>query len=154
MMHLALSYIITLNVTSSLFYSSREVKVAALAMECFQTSRSSTSSVFENNKLIYIHCVSKENFSVTLKGFTCISLICRDIHVSFLDSMDERRRAVVPVTVENSAVDDLFAGVRRLSLSSQTKPQEEIWTLSNNRTTLFLSLGDTFKAVARVVELA
>lgn len=112
MMHLALSYIITLNVTSSLFYSSREVKVAALAMECFQTSGSSTSSVFENNKLIYIHCVSKENFSVTLKGFTCISLICRDIHVSFLDSMDERRRALVPVTVENSTVDDLFAGVR------------------------------------------
>ena len=52
MMHLALSYIITLNMTSSLFYSSREVKVATLAMECFQTSRSSTSSVFENNKLI------------------------------------------------------------------------------------------------------
>lgn len=88
------------------------MKVGELAMEYFQTSRSSTSSAFENNELVYIHCVSKENFSVTLKGFTCISLICRDIHVSFLDSMDERRRALVPVTVENSTVDDLFAGVR------------------------------------------
>ena len=80
-------------------------------MECFQTSRSSTSSVFENNELVYIHCVSKKNFNVTLKGFTCILLICREIHVSFVDALDERRRALVPVTVENSAVDDLFAGV-------------------------------------------
>ena len=37
-MHLALSYIVTLNVTSLLFYRSSEVKVGALAMECFQTS--------------------------------------------------------------------------------------------------------------------
>ena len=78
-------------------------------MECSQTSRSSTSSAFENNELVYIHCVSKENFNVTLKGFTCISLICREIHVSFVDAMDERRIALVPVTAENSAVDDLFA---------------------------------------------
>ena len=111
MMHLALSYIITSNVTSSLFYSSREVKVGELAMEYFQTSRSSTSSAFENNELVYIHCVSKENFNVTLKGFTCISLLCRQIHVSFVDVMNERRIALVPVTAENSAVDDLFAGV-------------------------------------------
>ena len=79
-------------------------------MECFQTSQSSTSA-FENNELVYIHCVSKENFSVTLKGFTCISLICREVHVTFVDAMDERRIALVPVTAENSAVDDLFAGV-------------------------------------------
>ena len=75
-------------------------------MECFQASRSSTSSAFENNELVYIHCVCKENFSVTLKGFTCISLIFWEIHVSFVDAMDKRRRALVPVTAENSAVDD------------------------------------------------
>ena len=40
-----------------------------------------------------------------------------------------------------------------LSLRSQIKPQGEIWTLSNNRTTLLLSLEDTFKAISRLVEL-
>ena len=82
-------------------------------MECVQTIQSSTSSAFENNELVYIHCFSKENFSVTLKGFTCISRICREIHVSFVDAVDERRMALVPVTVENFAVEDLFA--RRFS---------------------------------------
>ena len=73
-MHPVSSYIITAYVTSSVFYSSREVNVAALTMECLQTNLSSTASAFENNELAYIHCVSKENFSVTLKGFTCVSL--------------------------------------------------------------------------------
>ena len=72
-------------------------------MEYFQASRSSTSSAFENNELVYIHCVSKGNFNVILKGFTFISLICRQIHVSFVDAMDERRIALVPLTAENSA---------------------------------------------------
>ena len=72
-------------------------------MEYFQTSRSSTSSAFEINELVYFHCVSKENFNVILKGFTYISLICHQIHVSFVDAMDERRIALVPVTAENSA---------------------------------------------------
>ena len=40
-----------------------------------------------------------------------------------------------------------------LSLRSQIKLQGEIWTLSNNRTTLLLSLEDTFKAISRLVEL-
>ena len=111
MMHLVLSYNYYHFECDVIIYSTarRKLKVGALAMECSQTSRSSTSSAFENNELVYIHCVSKENFNVTLKGFTCISLICREIHVSFVDAMDERRIALVPVTAENSAVDDLFA---------------------------------------------
>ena len=36
----------------------------------------SAASAFENIELGYIHCALKENFSVTLKGFTCVSLIC------------------------------------------------------------------------------
>ena len=98
MMHPVSSYIITAYVTSSVFYSSREVNVTVLTMECLQTNSSSTASAFENNELAYIHCVSKENFGNTLKGFTCVSLICREVHVSFVETMDERRRAVVPVT--------------------------------------------------------
>ena len=36
---------------------------------------------------------------------------------------------------------------------SQIKPQGEIWTLSIDRTTLLLSLEDTFKAISSLVEL-
>ena len=62
-----------------------------------------SKSEFHIFELVYIHCVSKENFNVILKGFKCISLICRQIHVSFVDAMDERKIALVPVTAENSA---------------------------------------------------
>ena len=82
-------------------------------MACFRTSFDSKAAAFEENDLFYVHCISKENFSVTLKGFTCVSLVCSEIHVSFyIEQMDERRRALVPVTVENLAIDELFAGVR------------------------------------------
>ena len=39
------------------------------------------------------------------------------------------------------------------NLPSQTKPEEEIWTFSINRTTLLLLLENTFKAISRLVEL-
>ena len=49
----------------------------------FQTCFGSAASAFEIIELAYIHCALKENFSVTLtkKGFTCISLICRELLV-------------------------------------------------------------------------
>jgi len=70
------------------------------------------ASAFESTELVYIHCVSKENFAVTVKGFTFVSFVCREIHISYVESMDERRRALVPVVVVNSPTDELFAGVR------------------------------------------
>ena len=42
---------------------------------------SSAASAFEKIDLVYIHCALKENFSVTLKGFTCASRICRELIV-------------------------------------------------------------------------
>ena len=51
-------------------------------MDGFLTCFSSEASSFENIELGYIHCaLIKENFSVTLKGFTCVSLICRELLV-------------------------------------------------------------------------
>ena len=44
---------------------------------------------FSTFDLVYVHCVSKENFGVTLKGFTCVSLVCREVHISYVESMDE-----------------------------------------------------------------
>jgi len=70
------------------------------------------ATAFEKSDLVYIHCVSKENFAVTVKGFTCISLACREVHLSYVESMDERRRGLIPAIVVNSPADELFAGVR------------------------------------------
>ena len=52
-----------------------------LDVDGFQTCFGSAASAFEIIELAYIHCPLKENFSVTLikKGFTCISLICREL---------------------------------------------------------------------------
>ena len=49
----------------------------------FQTCFGSAASAFEIIELAYIHCALKENFSITLtkKGFTCVSLICRELLV-------------------------------------------------------------------------
>ena len=52
-----------------------------LDVDGFQTCFGSAASAFDSIELAYIHCDLKENFSVTLtkKGFTCVSLICREL---------------------------------------------------------------------------
>ena len=57
------------------------MNIAVLDVDGFQTCFGSAASTFEIIEVAYIHCPLKENFSVTLikKGFTCISLICREL---------------------------------------------------------------------------
>ena len=55
--------------------------IAVLDVDRFLTCFGSAASAFENIELGYIHCALKETFSVTLKGFTCVSLICRELLV-------------------------------------------------------------------------
>ena len=59
------------------------MNISVLGVDGFQTCFGSAASAFEIIELAYIHCALKENFSVTLtkKGFTCISLICRGLLV-------------------------------------------------------------------------
>ena len=56
-------------------------KIAVLDVDGFLTCFGSAASAFENIELGYIHCALKENFNVTLKGFTYVSLICRELLV-------------------------------------------------------------------------
>ena len=56
-------------------------KIAVLDVDGFLTCFDSAASAFENIELGHIHCALMENFSVTLKGFTCVSLICRELLV-------------------------------------------------------------------------
>ena len=83
-----------------------------MAAMLLQTTRGVTASAFKNVGLLYVHCVSKEKFSVTLKGFSCVSLVCRETHVSYLENMSDRRRCIIPDVVENQSVDVLLEGRR------------------------------------------
>ena len=67
---------------------------------------------FKGTDLIYIHCVSNENFAVTVKGFTFVSLVCREVHISYVENICKRRRSLFPAVVANLPADELFAGVR------------------------------------------
>ena len=62
------------------------MNISVLDVGGFQTCFSSAASAFEIIVLVYIHCALKENFSVTLtkKGFTCVSLIWRELLVRLL----------------------------------------------------------------------
>ena len=74
------------------------------------TARGVTASAFKNLELLYIHCVSEENFSVSLKGFICVTLVCRETRVSYLENMSEQCCCLIPDVVENQSVDVLLEG--------------------------------------------
>ena len=76
----------------------------------FHTARGVTASAFKNVDLLYVHCVSEEKFCVCLKGFTCVTLVCRETHVSFLENIGKQRRCLIPDVVENQFVDVLLEG--------------------------------------------
>ena len=66
---------------------------------------------FKGTDLICNHCVSNENFAVTLKGFTFVSLVCREVHTSYVENI-YKRRSLIPAVAANLPADELFAGVR------------------------------------------
>ena len=88
MMQLVSGYIFTAYVTyhdrsmiSNLQHAGNEHRSARCGW--FETCFGSAASAFESIELAYIRYALKENFSVTLtkKGFTCVSLICRELLV-------------------------------------------------------------------------
>ena len=108
MMHSVSSYTITVNHdVISIFPDSERITLES-DMSSLQTARGIMALAFKKSELVYLHCVSKEKFGVTLKGFTCISLICREAHVSYIEKMSERRQCLVPDVVEHQPVDALF----------------------------------------------
>ena len=85
-------------------------------MACFHTCLNDLPSelrgfAFKGTDLIYIHCVSNESFTVTVKGFTFVSLVCREVHIR-VENVCKRRRSLIFAVVANMPADELFAGVR------------------------------------------
>ena len=86
-------------------------------MACFHACLNELPSelrgfAFKGTHLIYIHCVSNENCAVTAKDFTFISLVCREVHISYVENICKRRRSLIASVVANLPADELFAGVR------------------------------------------
>ena len=86
-------------------------------MACFHACLNELPSelrgfTFKGTDLICNHCVSNENFAVTVRGFTFVSLVCREVHISYVENICKRRRSLIPAVVANLPADELFAGVR------------------------------------------
>ena len=88
----------------------------------FQTCFGSAASAFEIIELAYIHCALKENFSVTLtkKGFTCVSLICREQLV---------RSVATTNTVWDSATDKVHWENRNHGLSKKWLQENSLYAV-------------------------
>lgn len=66
--------------TSSFIPRSRDETWCAFTLAWMNYLLNCMASAFKSTDLIYIHCVSKENFAITVKGFTYVSLVCREVH--------------------------------------------------------------------------
>ena len=80
-------------------------------MACFQACLNELLSelrgfAFKGTDLIYIHCVSNENFVTTVKGLTFVSLVCREVHISYVENICKRRRSLFPAVVANLPADE------------------------------------------------
>ena len=60
------------------------------------------------NELLFIHCLSKQPLNLIPEGLPCVELQCREVHVSFMDSLDVRRIALFPSVVNGIKVDEMF----------------------------------------------
>ena len=65
-------------------------------MAHFRTIRGKQASPLKENKLLFVHCVSKQPLVLIPDGLPCVELECREVHVSFMDSLNVRRIALFP----------------------------------------------------------
>ena len=102
---------------------------------CLRTVKQNQASFLKNSSLVYVHCVSKDDFPIGLAHFSCVKPICREIHLSFIDKMNERRVALVPVVVDGTRIDEIFEDVKspaliRILSSCDTEVRKSfLWTV-------------------------
>lgn len=77
-------------------------------MASFNTIPGDSASALQNCHMLYVHCISKENFIARPRDLSFMELVCREVHVSFLDKMAERRVALFPTSNGRHNVDILF----------------------------------------------
>ena len=75
----------------------------------FNTIPGESASALQNCRMLYVHCISEETFIARPHDLSCMEPVCREVHVSFLDKMAERRVALLPVSNGRQKVDVFFA---------------------------------------------
>ena len=63
---------------------------------CFRTLKENQTSSFKNYRLLYVHCVAKDNFEISLIYLACVKMICRETHVN--SCKNERKRSCAGAT--------------------------------------------------------
>ena len=77
-------------------------------MAHFRTIRGKQASTLKENKLLLVHCVSKQPLVLIPDGLPCVELECREVHVSSMDSLNVRRIALFPSMVNGVNIDEMF----------------------------------------------
>ena len=74
------------------------------------------AEVFTRRPLLFVHCVSDENLTLISLKFSCIQVVCREIHVTFTEELSGRRVALTPVMVNGKHISQFFNGLRSPAL--------------------------------------
>ena len=76
-------------------------------MAHFRAIRGKQASPLKENKLLLVHCVSKQPLVLIPDGLLCLELECCEVHVS-LDSLNVRRIALFLLMVNGVNIDEMF----------------------------------------------
>ena len=89
--------------------------------------------VFKGRALLYVHCVSDEDLTLIPLKFSCIQVVCREIHVSFTEELSVRRVALTPIMVISiytlSDLGDLSNLIGSLSRTIQQYSSSSEWIM-------------------------
>lgn len=80
-------------------------------MASFMVVRGERATAFQNSPLLYVFCVSKENFPTRPIGLPCVNIVCRQVHITFMNKMSERRISLVPLKNGRVGMEDIFSNV-------------------------------------------
>ena len=64
---------------------------------CFRTLKENQASYFKNFRLLYVHCVAKDDFEISLAYLACVKMICRFNSCKFR-RQNERKRSCAGAT--------------------------------------------------------
>ena len=82
-------------VTSAVHASSRESKIKMAV----KANPNAMAKVFKGRPLLFVHSVSEEDLTLIPLKFSCIQVVCRQIHVSVTKELSVRRVAFMPIMV-------------------------------------------------------
>ena len=74
------------------------------------------AQIVTDRPLFFIHCVANEDIILIPHNFSCVQVVCREIHVSLPEKLSVRRVALTPTVVNGKPVAEMFDGVRSPAL--------------------------------------